>query len=136
MPISVRCSDCGKALKAPDDLAGQKAKCPDCGAVVTVPNAAWESEAAAGEQDSVDELANDRPGLPAKGTLAQTPCPTCGELIVATAARCRFCGELFDLKTVGVDRVELTIRSSITCPEPTSRCVFAFRSAASSASSQ
>ena len=24
------------------------------------------------------------------------PCPMCGEMIVATAAKCRFCGEVFD----------------------------------------
>jgi hypothetical protein len=36
MPISVVCA-CGRKLKAPDQLAGQQAKCPQCGAVVAVP---------------------------------------------------------------------------------------------------
>jgi hypothetical protein len=28
-------------------------------------------------------------------SVARQPCPACGELIVATAAKCRFCGEVF-----------------------------------------
>ena len=28
-------------------------------------------------------------------SVARQPCPACGEMIVATAARCRFCGEVF-----------------------------------------
>lgn len=39
MPIPVRCA-CGKALNAPDALAGKKAKCPGCGAVLSIPAAA------------------------------------------------------------------------------------------------
>ena len=27
---------------------------------------------------------------------SRRPCPMCGEMILATAARCRFCGEVFD----------------------------------------
>jgi hypothetical protein len=38
MPIPVRCA-CGKALNAPDALAGKKAKCPGCGAVLSIPAA-------------------------------------------------------------------------------------------------
>ena len=29
------------------------------------------------------------------------PCPTCGELIIATAARCRFCRAVFDPRRIG-----------------------------------
>ncbi len=36
MPISLSCSQCGRRLKAPDNLAGRQAKC-QCGAVVDVP---------------------------------------------------------------------------------------------------
>ncbi|MBU0640655.1 MAG: hypothetical protein KKB50_17470 [Planctomycetes bacterium] len=38
MPIKFSCSDCGKHLRAPDDAAGRKCRCPDCGTVATVPN--------------------------------------------------------------------------------------------------
>jgi hypothetical protein len=39
MPIVVQCGKCGKKLKAPDRLAGKKAKC-GCGCVLAIPAAA------------------------------------------------------------------------------------------------
>src|SRR5262245_27992030 len=44
MPISVRC-ECGKALRARDESAGKKVRCPGCGRAVAVP--AGNAEAAA-----------------------------------------------------------------------------------------
>lgn len=38
MAISFRCA-CGKLLRARDDQAGQKARCPQCSAIVTAPSA-------------------------------------------------------------------------------------------------
>ena len=65
MPISVKCGDCGKALKAPDALAGKKARCPDCGAVVAVPEISEEMEASSGRQEmDVGDLANDGADTP------------------------------------------------------------------------
>lgn len=94
MPISVKCCDCGKPLKAPDALAGKKAKCPDCGAVVAVPNASEEMEANGGRQEmDVGDLADDGADIPVEDAAARKPCPMCGELIAASAAKCRFCGE-------------------------------------------
>jgi hypothetical protein len=37
MPISLSCS-CGRAIRARDDLAGLRVKCPQCGAPLTVPS--------------------------------------------------------------------------------------------------
>src|SRR5262245_17075636 len=37
MPILVKCSECGKSLKAKDELAGKKVKCPGCGNVLAIP---------------------------------------------------------------------------------------------------
>ena len=36
-----------------------------------------------------------RPGT-AVGDRGPAACPMCGEMIIATAAKCRFCGEVFD----------------------------------------
>lgn len=38
MPISVRCPNCGKALRAPDGARGKKLKCPGCNAGFAFPN--------------------------------------------------------------------------------------------------
>jgi hypothetical protein len=38
MPITFKCSGCGKAYKVGDEKAGKKLKCPGCQAVVTVPS--------------------------------------------------------------------------------------------------
>lgn len=94
MPISVKCSDCGKPLKAPDNLAGKKAKCPDCGAVVTVPVAAEESDANDDRQTMLlSDGERDEAEIPMEDVTTRKPCPMCGELIATAAARCRFCGE-------------------------------------------
>lgn len=94
MPISVKCCDCGKALKAPDALAGKKAKCPDCGAIVAVPNPHGIVESNGVRQDAgFDELVDDGADVAAEDSVPRKPCPMCGELIAASAAKCRFCGE-------------------------------------------
>jgi len=37
MPITVACPSCRKALKAPDNAAGRKVKCPGCGSALIIP---------------------------------------------------------------------------------------------------
>ena len=98
MAIKATCGSCGKQISVRDDAAGKRAKCPDCGAAIPIPAAAeddiWDAE------EHEDDDAN-APKLPAKKSLETTagdrkPCPECGEMIVKTAAKCRFCGEIFD----------------------------------------
>lgn len=114
MPISVKCFDCGKSLKAPDALAGKKAKCPDCGAIVPIPKAALDAESfddepvskpkskskskpIEDEYDSTfDDLADYEADAPVDESAQRKPCPMCGELIAKTAAKCRYCGEILD----------------------------------------
>ncbi|MFM9960318.1 MAG: hypothetical protein ACKV2Q_03735 [Planctomycetaceae bacterium] len=114
MPISVKCTDCGKSLKAPDALAGKKAKCPDCGATISVPREAIDAEIISDEpaskplskskakpQPADDEFdfgddTNQQTGGTTGSSKQRKPCPMCGELIVASAAKCRFCGETLD----------------------------------------
>jgi hypothetical protein len=50
-----------------------------------------------------DEFANlpseyDMPEAPAPTREKRKPCPACGEMIIATAAKCRFCDEILDPK--------------------------------------
>lgn len=40
MPITANCTGCGSAIKAPDNAAGKKVKCPKCATVMVLPAAA------------------------------------------------------------------------------------------------
>jgi ribosomal protein S27E len=37
MPIEMRCTGCGQALRVADEHAGKKARCPSCGTIAEVP---------------------------------------------------------------------------------------------------
>lgn len=122
MSISVTCPECGKGLKAPDAMAGKKAKCPGCDAVVPIPMTVVDAEEIDDEppplpskpkasskkpskpkpQDEdeydnpFDDLAAYEAEAPAQRTEKRKPCPLCGEMILANAAKCRFCDEILD----------------------------------------
>ncbi len=98
--MTVTCPSCGKALEASDSMAGREALCPYCATVMLVPGP---------EVVAADRPAADRPGgLPAEACQSRRaagsrdepsgpavqqrrPCPVCGELIMAAAAKCRYC---------------------------------------------
>ncbi len=108
MAISFSCMQCGKKLKAPDDAAGKSSKCPGCGATVTCPEPIYDAELidSSGGPDPYGDLDSDKPyavtgdvpapAAEAPGGEARRPCPMCGEMILASAAKCRYCGEIFD----------------------------------------
>jgi predicted RNA-binding Zn-ribbon protein involved in translation (DUF1610 family) len=111
MSISFQCPQCGKKLKAPDNAAGKSSTCPGCGNKVTCPEPVYDAEVVEMELtpekpkgfDPFADLDDDKPyGVAGTPPDAQSsddnrrPCPMCGEMIVATAAKCRYCGEVFD----------------------------------------
>jgi predicted RNA-binding Zn-ribbon protein involved in translation (DUF1610 family) len=111
MPISFSCLKCGKKLKAPDNAAGKSSRCPGCGATVTCPEPIYDAElvespgAESGGLDPYGDLDSDKPyavagATPSEATASRTedrrPCPMCGEMIMTAAAKCRYCGEIFD----------------------------------------
>jgi predicted RNA-binding Zn-ribbon protein involved in translation (DUF1610 family) len=109
MPISFSCSKCGKKLKAPDNAVGKSSKCPGCGADVTCPEPIYDAELVGGDGglDPYGDLDSDKPyavvgpaaPAPAAATAStedRRPCPMCGEMIMTAAAKCRYCGEVFD----------------------------------------
>jgi len=119
VPISVNCPSCGKRLQAPDSAAGKRAQCPDCQTVMQLPEAVHNAEpvddgyGVAGESGQSGSFLDDlnqavsspapptpyqSSGAPshAQGSAGRRACPACGEMIVVGAAKCRFCGEIFD----------------------------------------
>jgi len=109
MPISFQCPGCGKKLKAPDKAAGKTSTCPGCGGTVTCPEPVYDAdvvEMTPLESPGVDpygDVGADQPygvvelqPVADSSTESRRPCPMCGEMILATAAKCRFCGEVFD----------------------------------------
>lgn len=132
MPISCECPHCGKRLKAPDSAAGKRAKCPGCGKTVQLPKEeVFEAEEVVDSSAGDDEFglqnfsSDEAYGGPAEDE--RKPCPACGEMIIATAAKCRYCGEVFDealkrkekkknkKKTYSDEDSELTVGDWVGC---------------------
>lgn len=111
MAIRFTCDHCGAKLKAPDGTTGRSTRCLKCGKAVTIPEPIFDAEVVdepgGGSEfitaaDTFEEEDADPYGLKDEplGALpeARRPCPMCGEMIVASAVKCRFCGEVFDQK--------------------------------------
>ena len=104
MTIEFSCPECGKPLSTSDDKAGRSAKCPGCSAPITVPGLVPGRTPPTAESGLDETRPGDSPssGLSpesadeAGGERVRTPCPVCGELILARATVCRYCGEQFE----------------------------------------
>ncbi|MBI4615019.1 MAG: DUF4190 domain-containing protein [Planctomycetes bacterium] len=71
MAIELSCA-CGHRMRVKDELGGKKIRCPKCAAPIVVQSAA------------VPVSSHDP---------ATKACPVCGEPILATASKCKHCGE-------------------------------------------
>jgi phage FluMu protein Com len=56
MPIEVQCAACGKRLKAPDDQAGRKGKCPSCKGEISIPAVAASAATNRGETSTLEVI--------------------------------------------------------------------------------
>jgi hypothetical protein len=93
MPINFNCPACGKKTKAPDEMAGKRARCPMCKEVIEVPEPAYEFEEV---QTPEPEPAPRKKARDETEDEGRKPCPMCGEMIREEAVKCRYCGEIFD----------------------------------------
>jgi hypothetical protein len=99
MPIRFECPACKKRTQAPEELAGRKARCPNCQAVINVPDLPEPVEEADEAPQPAPAPARRAPARRAEDDEPEEqrrPCPMCGEMILATAVKCRYCGEVFD----------------------------------------
>jgi predicted RNA-binding Zn-ribbon protein involved in translation (DUF1610 family) len=111
MPITFQCPQCRKKLKAPDKAVGKSSKCPGCGRTVICPEPVFDAEVVEMTMipekppglNPYDDLDDDKPYAMVNPPAAQEsaiesrrPCPLCGEMILMSAVKCRFCGEVFD----------------------------------------
>jgi len=133
MPIKVKCSSCGAAFSAKDNLAGKRVKCPKCSAVLQIPDrqatsnpqpasvgaATSPSRDAAGGQrggrraagtvlgNLGDPLAELLDEVGVKGAVTGPSCPSCEAPITPGARLCINCGFNFEtgqhLQTVAFD---------------------------------
>ena len=106
--IEAECPDCGNVVKAPESAAGGTARCAACGAAVPIAEPVYDAEVVldsrdlddfdrAAEAEQRDEGAwPEAPRPPEPNGKHRRPCPMCGEMIVAGAVRCRYCGEVFE----------------------------------------
>lgn len=120
MPINMTCPSCGKLLSAPEAATGKRAKCPTCGQIMIVPAPTLQAEPlgeVAGPSQGWNGATPPSPGnwlgdlgaassavasAPAGvASESRRPCPECGEMIMAAAAKCRFCGAILDPRLRG-----------------------------------
>ncbi|HXG12404.1 MAG TPA: zinc ribbon domain-containing protein [Gemmataceae bacterium] len=93
MPLTIQCSYCGKRMKAEEQYAGSKVKCPDCGAIVAIP--LGESDESAESPDDVPALLGMKLSAPDQarddiGTGRR--CPNCNHPMADRAIICLECG--------------------------------------------
>jgi hypothetical protein len=96
MPLTLACPTCGKRFQVPDSAAGKQGRCPGCKHLLQIPGTPAPPEGP--EVPETPEAGSS--GTPAPGREAgqreTKACPYCSEEILATARKCRHCGEFLD----------------------------------------
>ncbi len=95
MSITFDCGNCGRSLTTAEDRAGQQAKCPGCGEVVTVPPPVAAPQPLDDDSFSEEEPASETDPRAVDPTPAMRTCPMCGMENPRKARKCQACGEAF-----------------------------------------
>lgn len=111
MPIQFECPACGKKTQAPDEMAGQQARCPMCKQVIDVPGPAY------GLADATIATSPAPKSVAKEDDAGRVPCPMCGEMILDGAAKCRYCGEYLDPELRKTQKKNLPADSQLSAGE-------------------
>jgi membrane protein YdbS with pleckstrin-like domain len=87
------CPHCQQPLEATEDLLGKTVDCPTCKGPIKIPNSSVEAPAPPAPPVPSPPAV---PELSARQERQVRDCPFCGEEILATAIKCKHCGEFMD----------------------------------------
>ena len=116
--ITFKCSGCARSFSLRDKFAGMKTKCPTCGAPLSVPAAVPGSTAVvptlpAKMVPSLPAVIKPPPPvevvgyvIPSRPAVDYKDCPFCEEQVIATAKKCKHCGETLDVAMRSADEAK------------------------------
>ena len=90
------CPHCEQSLEAPEEMLGQTIECPSCSGSIQLPEPepATQPQSQPAPSEPKKKIITQRP----KTTINTRSCPYCGEQILRTAQKCRYCGEFLSGK--------------------------------------
>lgn len=116
MTIEFSCSECGRAMRAPESAVGKKGQCPQCGAinVIPAPDAADAAETTPGVAEvTIDEAGKLVFPCPACSVPVRTPLAAAGK-----RGKCPHCGEIMQIPAAPTGDSESASEPEVPAPAP------------------